>query len=149
MGRVAKNERQCGGERIGFARTGRTGFTAVDEVGCGRVGMVGKCAACRGGYLLSSPLAPGARIRLVKPAKIFLAVFAYNNDEIAELTADGVIGRAALSLFRRKLSLLLLQQVPVKLVIFTHRNQQCAAIYKKPQNNIKMGIHHPFRHQLP
>jgi hypothetical protein len=86
--------------------------------------MVGKCAACRGGYLpVFAALAAGARIRLVKPAKIFLAVFAYNNDEIAELVADGVIGRAALSLFRQKLPLLLLQQVPVKLVIFTHRNQ--------------------------
>jgi len=62
-------------------------------------------------------LAAGAWICLVEPAKIFRA-------KIAELVADGVIGRAALSLFRQKLPLLLLQQVPVKLVIFTHRNQQ-------------------------
>ena len=62
-------------------------------------------------------LAAGAWICLAEPAKIFRA-------KIAELLADGVIGGAALSLFRRKLSLLLLQQVPVKLVIFTHRNQQ-------------------------
>ena len=54
---------------------------------------------------------------------MFRAVFACDDDEIAEQLADGVIGGAALSLFRRKL-LLLLQQVPVKLVIFTHRNQQ-------------------------
>ena len=48
VGRGAKNERQCGGERIGFARMGHTGcartgcvgFAAADEVGCGRVGMV-------------------------------------------------------------------------------------------------------------
>ena len=68
-------------------------------------------------------LAEGAWTCIAEPAKIFPAVFAYNNDEIAELVADGVIGRAALSLFRQKLPLLLLQQVPVKLVIFTHRNQ--------------------------
>jgi hypothetical protein len=87
-------------------------------------------------------LAAGAWICLVEPAEIFRA-------KIAELLADGVIGRAALSLFRQELPLLLLQQVPVKLVIFTHRAQQCAAIYKKPQNGIKMGIFRPFRHQLP
>ena len=87
-------------------------------------------------------LAAGAWICLAEPAKIFRA-------KIAELAANGVIGRAALSLFRQKLPLLLLQQVPVKLVIFTHRAQQRAAIYKKPQNGIKMGIHRPFRHQLP
>ena len=69
--------------------------------------------------------------------------------KIAELVADGVIGRAALSLFRQKLPLLLLQQVPVKLVIFTHRNQQQAATNNKPQNGIKMGTHRAFRHQLP
>ena len=68
-------------------------------------------------------LAAGAWICLAEPAKIFRAVFAYNDDEIAEQVADGVIGGAALSLFRRTL-LLLLQQEPVKLVIFTHRNQQ-------------------------
>jgi hypothetical protein len=82
------------------------------------------CGLSRRLLTIVASLAAGARIRLVKPAKIFLAVFAYNNDEIAELAADGVIGGAALSLFRRKLLLLLFQQVPVKLVIFTHRNQQ-------------------------
>ena len=94
-------------------------------------------------------LAAGAWICLAEPAKTFPAVSDYNDDEMAEPVADGVIGGAALSLFRQELPLLLLQQVPVKLVIFTHRNQQCAAIYKKPQNNIEMGIHRPFRHQLP
>ena len=69
-------------------------------------------------------LAAGAWICLAEPAKTFPAFSDYNDDEIAELAANGVIGRAALSLFRRKLPLLLLQQVPVKLVIFTHRNQQ-------------------------
>jgi hypothetical protein len=68
-------------------------------------------------------LAAGAWICLAEPAKIFRAVFAYNDDEIAKQVADGVIGGAALSLFLRSLMLLLLQQVPVKLVIFTHRNQ--------------------------
>ena len=62
-------------------------------------------------------LTAGAWICLAEPAKIFRA-------KIAELLADGVIGGAALSLFRQELLLLLLQQVPVKLVIFTHRNQQ-------------------------
>ena len=62
-------------------------------------------------------LTAGAWICLVEPAKIFRA-------KIAELLADGVIGGAALSLFRQELLLLLLQQIPVKLVIFTHRNQQ-------------------------
>ena len=81
----------------------------------GRGGRMRKCAACRGSYLLS--LAAGAWICLVEPAEIIWA-------KIAELVADGVIGRAALSLFRQKLPLLLVQQVPVKLVIFTHRNQQ-------------------------
>ena len=52
-----------------------------------------------------------------EPAEIFRA-------KIAKLLADGVIGGAALSLFRRRLLLLLLQQEPVKFVIFTHRNQQ-------------------------
>jgi hypothetical protein len=69
-------------------------------------------------------LAEGAWTCIAEPAKIFPAVFAYNNDEIAEQEADGVIGRAALSLFRRRLMLLHLQQEPVKLVIFTHGNQQ-------------------------
>ena len=96
---------------------------------------------------LLAALAAGARICLAEPAKTFPAVSDYNDDEIAEPVADGVIGGAALSLFRRKRPLL--QQVPVKLMIFTHRNQQCAAIYKKPQNGIKMSIHRPFRHQLP
>ena len=40
VGRVAKNERLGGRERIGFARTRRTAFAAADEVGCGRVGEV-------------------------------------------------------------------------------------------------------------
>ena len=44
--------------------------------------------------------------------------------------------------------LLLLQQEPVKLVIFTHRNQQWAATNNKPQSGIEMGIHPTFRHQL-
>jgi len=57
----------------------------------GRGGRVRKCAACRGSYLLS--LAAGAWIYLVEPAEIIRA-------KIAELVADGVIGRAALSLFR-------------------------------------------------
>ena len=99
-----------------------------------------KCAACRGSYLLS--LAAGAWIYLVEPAEIIRA-------KIAELVADGVIAGAALSLFRRKLLLLLFQQVPIKLVIFTHRNQQWAATNNKPQNGIKMGTHRAFRHQLP
>ena len=73
---------------------------------------------------LLAALAAGAWICLAEPAKNFPAVSAYNDDEIAEQVADGVIGGAALSLFRRKLLLLLLQQEPVKLVIFTHRNQQ-------------------------
>ncbi len=75
------------------------------------------------GITIVTALAAGAWICLVEPAKIFRAVFACNDDEIAELVADGVIGGAALSLFRRSL-LLLLQQEPVKLVIFTHGNQQ-------------------------
>jgi hypothetical protein len=33
---------------------------------------------------------------LAKAAKIFPAVFAYNDDEITEQVADGVIGRALL-----------------------------------------------------
>src|SRR5271157_2206008 len=75
--------------------------------------------------LLWSPaLAAGAWICLAEPAKIFRAVFAYNDDEIAEHVANGVIRGAALSLFRRRLLLLLLQQEPVELVIFTHRNQR-------------------------
>ena len=73
---------------------------------------------------LLAALAAGAWNCLAEPAKIFPAVFAYNDDEIAEPVAGGVIGGAALSLFRRRLMLLLLQQEPVKLVIFTHRNQQ-------------------------
>ena len=94
-------------------------------------------------------LAAGAWICLAEPAKIFRAVSAYNDDEITEPVADGVIAGAALSLFRRKLLLLLFQQVPIKLVIFTHRNQQWAATNNKPQNCIKMGTHRAFRHQLP
>jgi hypothetical protein len=92
-------------------------------------------------------LAAGTWICLAEPAN--WAFFAYNDGEIAEPAADGVIGEAALSLFRRKLLLLLLQQEPVKLVIFTHRNQQWAATNNKPQNRIKMGIIPAFRHQLP
>ena len=73
---------------------------------------------------LLAALAAGAWICLAEPAKIFPAAFAYNDDEIAEQVAGGVIGGAALSLFRRRLMLLLFQQEPVKLVIVTHRNQQ-------------------------
>jgi len=94
-------------------------------------------------------LAAGAWICLAEPAKIFQVIFDFNDDEIAEPVADGVISGAALSLFRRKLLLLLFQQVPIKLVIFTHRNQQWAATNNKPQNGIKVGTHRAFRHQLP
>ena len=82
------------------------------------------CGLSRRLLTIFAALAAGAWICPAKPAKIFRAVFACNNDEIAEQVADGVIGAATLSLFRRRLLLLLLQQEPVKLVIFTHRNQQ-------------------------
>ena len=64
----------------------------------------------------------------------FPAVFDYNDDESAEQVADGVIVGAALSLLRRQL-LLLIQQVPVKLVIVTH--------------GVNMGIDRGSRHPLP
>ena len=79
-------------------------------------------------------LAAGTWICVAELATNFPAVFDYNDDEIAEQVADGVIVGAALSLFRRQL-LLLIQQVPVKLVIVTH--------------SVNMGIHRAFRHQPP
>src|SRR5262249_22069048 len=81
-----------------------------------------------------------------EPAKIFRAVIAYDNNVTPEQLAKRVIGRAALCHFRRNPPLPLLQEDPVKLVIFTHRSQQWAAVNCKPQNNIKMVNGRAFRH---
>ena len=62
----------------------------------------------------------GAWICLAEPANIFRSLVAYDDDKIAEHVAKRVIGRAAFWLFRW--SLLLFQEEPVKLVIFTHRS---------------------------
>jgi hypothetical protein len=76
--------------------------------------------------IVAAPTA-GARIFVSEPAKIFRAVIAYDNDGLPEQAAKRVISRAALWLFSRNPVLLLLQQDPVKLVIFTHRSQHWAA----------------------
>ena len=142
---ILKGEGGLGGEQKPLpgqcSRTARAVAASRVALCARRAHLPGRAwAACRGSYLLS--LAAGAWIYLVEPAEIIRA-------KIAELVADGVIAGAALSLFRRKLLLLLFQQVPIKLVIFTHRNQQWAATNNKPQNGIKMGTHRAFRHQLP
>ena len=56
-------------------------FSAISGKSIGR-----RKFPCRGGYLLTlvTALAAGAWICLAEPAKIFRAVFDYNDDEIAE-----------------------------------------------------------------
>jgi hypothetical protein len=103
----------------GFVARGLGVLVSLRPMRLGAAGWKGEevCGLSRQLLTIFAALAAGARVCLVEPAKIFRA-------KIAELLADGVIGGAALSLFRRRLLLLLLQQEPVKLVIFTHRNQQ-------------------------
>ena len=107
-----RGEDMCDGSTVG--RVGARSSWKGEEV----------CGLSRRLLTIVAAPAAGAWICLAEPAKMFRAVSGYNDDEIAEQEADGVIGAAALSLFRRRLMLLLLHQVPVKLVIFTHRNQQ-------------------------
>jgi hypothetical protein len=95
--------------------------------------------------IVAAPAA-GAWVSLVEPANSFRAFIAYNDGVIAEQVAKRVIGGAAPWFFRWKFFLLLLQQEPVKLVIFTPRDHQRAAAKDKPQNKSEMAIKRAFRH---